>query len=296
MTDQYRLDQLLDEMQPDRWRASTSFSSDMYPCQGILFDPTVSRLEKADALGEWLGSKAQPCLFGRIAAAKGWLSFCILTESDIARGDDHVRQVIQEHRRTWKAEARSGGRHGFVIVAASQRLAMAEPGPALRDFALPLCELYLSVAELGIKHHDELFLRIDRDRPASIRKWKVGVNVFASQADGRWWRDHRIPGGLAFSMNSVGHMARRLAEDAIRKDAALAARAAGVPAERLERWALPLAMKTIREASRGPIPGARLIARQTVAGSPDAEARRAAALGDLATVCTFWENAHMKVV
>jgi hypothetical protein len=34
------------------------------------------------------------------------------------------------------------------------------------------------------------------------------VNFFAAAGDKRWWHDHRIPGGLAFSMNSVGHMAR----------------------------------------------------------------------------------------
>jgi hypothetical protein len=39
------------------------------------------------------------------------------------------------------------------------------------------------------------------------RSWKVGVNFFGAQGDGRWWKDHRIPGGVAFSMNSVGHFA-----------------------------------------------------------------------------------------
>ena len=39
-------------------------------------------------------------------------------------------------------------------------------------------------------------------------EWRVGANVFAAAGDKRWWHDHRIPGGIAFSMNSVGHMAR----------------------------------------------------------------------------------------
>jgi hypothetical protein len=39
-------------------------------------------------------------------------------------------------------------------------------------------------------------------------KWKAGVNYFSSHADGRWWRDHRIPGGIGFSTNSVGHLAK----------------------------------------------------------------------------------------
>ena len=58
--------------------------------------------------------------------------------------------------------------------------------------------------------HDELFLEAKEHR-----SWQVGMNYFSAQADGRWWKDHRIPGGMAFSMNSVGHMAcmRRLGRD-----------------------------------------------------------------------------------
>ena len=36
----------------------------------------------------------------------------------------------------------------------------------------------------------------------------AGVNVFAAAADGRRWQDHRIPGGLGFSVNSVGHLVK----------------------------------------------------------------------------------------
>jgi hypothetical protein len=110
------------------------------------------------------------------------------------------------------------------------------------------------------------------------------VNLFAAQGDGRWWHDHRIPGGVAFSMNSVGHMARKLAEDAIRANPNLAERAAQMPAEQLEQWALPLAMRTIATASRGRIPGTWLLPRRGgPTGSPEGAARRLAALGSLAT-------------
>ena len=34
------------------------------------------------------------------------------------------------------------------------------------------------------------------------------MNFFSSQGDGRWWRDHRFPGGMAFSVNSVGHLVK----------------------------------------------------------------------------------------
>jgi hypothetical protein len=90
----------------------------------------------------------------------------------------------------------------------------------------------------------------------------VGVNFFGAQGDGRWWHDHRIPAGIAFSMNSVGHMAKsgainramRALENAIK--------------EKVEDWdnshveslekALVIAMRTIRVASEGRRPGTHL--------------------------------------
>jgi hypothetical protein len=273
---------LLDALNADRWRQENPFSPDMEDCQQRLFDPTNSRQEKADTLLAWLGSPNQPCLFGRMAAKKGWLSVCILTETELARGDDYVRQVIQEHRRTWKREALSGKRHGFIISAVSQRLAYAQPGPVLQKMTLRLSDLYLSETGLNEVLHDSMNLAIARRDPAEYRRWKVGANLFASQADGRWWHDHRIPGGLAFSMNSVGHMARKLVEEAIQSNAELAERVARMPVEKLETWALPLAMRTIQTASRGRIPGTWLIGRQsTPAEDDESENERRAALRDL---------------
>jgi hypothetical protein len=70
------------------------------------------------------------------------------------------------------------------------------------------------------------------------------VNVFSVQADGRWWHDHRFPGGLAFSMNSVGHFARLAAEAELRKSKA-SDPIRNLAREKLVYRALPLAMKTI---------------------------------------------------
>lgn len=93
-------------------------------------------------------------------------------------------------------------------------------------------------------HHDELILEIrDGTQVAERRQWKVGVNYFSAQGDGRWWSDHRIPGGMAFSMNSVGHMARTRAEQVLARWGAPAI--AEVARKRLVYWALPTAMKTI---------------------------------------------------
>jgi len=95
---------------------------------------------------------------------------------------------------------------------------------------------------------DRLFLKVSTEEPAYV-VWSNGVNVFAAQGDRRWWRDHRIPGGVAFAMNAVGHMARTYVNaktdvNAITPEEARA---------RLMNWALPVAMRTIQFASKSPV-------------------------------------------
>lgn len=275
--------ELVDALRPDPWRQANPFAAEVDDCHQILFDPSSSRVRQADALSTWLNTKPhQPCLFARHAANKGWLSFCIINENDIARGDEHIRAVIRDHRVAWKDGALDGGQHGFLILMISERIARAEPGPDLLALAQRLCQLYLSDDSQDEMLYDRLFLRIKpRDgQPAEIRKWTVGVNWFGAQADGRWWQDHRIPGGVGFSMNSVGHMARRLLEGAIDEDPDLARKAAATPAEKLVKWAVPLAMSTILTASKGSMPGTRLVPREEGI-LPDGltEQRRAEVLG-----------------
>jgi len=71
-----------------------------------------------------------------------------------------------------------------------------------------LCELYLDrEIEPNKIYLDEIFL----EKPGSRKttwKWFAGINYFCSQGDKRWWHDHRIPGGMAFSVNSVGHLVK----------------------------------------------------------------------------------------
>jgi hypothetical protein len=54
---------------------------------------------------------------------------------------------------------------------------------------------------------DEIFLEMPGYERA-IWRWHVGSNYFCANGDRRWWQDHRIPGGMGFSMNSVGHMVK----------------------------------------------------------------------------------------
>jgi len=101
--------------------------------------------------------------------------------------------------------------------------------------------------------------------------WRVGVNFFGAQGDQRWWHDHRIPGGMAFSMNSIGHMTRA------RLEAEMPMRPAPArvdPADRLVDFALLFAMRTIHNASKGKLPGTRLAERDSSCLLP--ESRRTA--------------------
>ncbi len=133
-----------------------------------------------------------------------------------------------------------------MIVAISPIIANARPGPDLHRLALSLCELYLGVAVSDEILHDRLILGINRGGESlEYRSWSVGVNYFSAQGDGRWWHDHRIPGGMAFSMNSIGHMARAKVERGATKKRGDAQHAGELSREKLVYWALPTAMKTI---------------------------------------------------
>jgi hypothetical protein len=254
--------ELFPQLVPDPWRSENPFSPEVQECQKTLFDPRRSRADKVKALSLWLHDH-QPCLFARKAASDNSLSFCLLTEHDIAKGDDHLRDTIQLHRKVWKDEALSGQKHGFIILLVSEKLAYAEPNSVLKEIALRLCELYLSEAAMDDILLDQLRLRVTDPQTGSrsLLKWDVGVNWFGAQGDGRWWHDHRIPGGVGLSMNSVGHMARTMVEQAILKNRELAERAKALQAEKLVRWALPTAMRTILTASRGERPGTCLAPR-----------------------------------
>jgi hypothetical protein len=235
---------LIDDLRQDPWRKTTVFSPGVQACHDVLFRPGASRTEMEVALNRWLATE-QPCLFGRMEAKQERLAYCLLTENDLQRGDGHVRARIQEDRDAWRRLARTGRSHAFVIVAISRQIAFAAVGPELLRVAQHLCSLYLGQAELDRIFHDALILEIQSNSGSEYREWKAGVNFFSAQGDGRWWRDHRFPGGIAYSMNSVGHMARFKAEEMLRRNAALAEELKDVPRDRLVYWALPTAMRTI---------------------------------------------------
>ncbi len=199
---------LLDGLERDPWRERTPFEQEFVDVQNQLLRDGSSAEERAGYLGKWL-ERGQPCLFGRLAARRGLLHYCFLDSKHLAGTDEELQSEIQRERLAWRQAARRGEKSGFVIVLLSEQLALAPPSETVAALAQRLCQLYLvRDAPFDEVLHEDLFLEIpSRDRPRVIQ-WRAGVNYFSAQGDKRWWHDHRIPGGMAFSVNSVGHMVR----------------------------------------------------------------------------------------
>ena len=250
---------LLARLQPDPLREHLAFSPEVAEATAKILalgggESENRKDEMRIVLRDWL-AQHQPCLFGRLAAKKDLLSYCILTENDLSQDDELIQEKIQSARTEWTRGGFDGRKNGFIILATSPQIANAAPDEALKELALRLCGLYL-IEEEEIRpdmvYHDELFL----EKPGPRRtawKWLAGVNYFHSSGDGRWWQDHRMPAGIAFSVNSVGHMAKSgmLADLSAMMDDRL-----GAPPEpyvtsavnSLEQ-ALEFAMRTIAKAS-----------------------------------------------
>lgn len=201
-----KIAEAIDRLKSDPWRAAREFTAEMTTANEQIWSAKNEK-DGADALNQWL-KRFQPCLFGRIAATSGLLSYCILLESELSEPDEYIAARIQDARLRWLIEAYNGNNSGFVILLASNRIANAIPNDDAKALAIRLCSLYL---EQDIKpdeaYLDEILLRKPGQRD-TLWRWDVGVNYFCSHGDGRWWNDHRIPGGMGLSMNSVGHMVK----------------------------------------------------------------------------------------
>lgn len=240
---------MLEDLQRDTWRQQVGFSREMSDVQDRLYDDC----NDANALLSGWIQKFQPCLFGRVAAKLNLLRFCVLRENDLER-DERVSHLIQAARLRWKKEAIEGKASGFLVVLVSRRIAEAIPNEAVARIARRLCSLYLHEveAEFDVILHERLWL--ERSGPETVTwEWLAGVNYFCAQGDRRWWQDHRIPGGMAFSVNSVGHMAKagKLSELMGKMDAELGIADAdyGHGTIRTLEDALKYAMLTIENAS-----------------------------------------------
>jgi hypothetical protein len=198
---------LYGNVQRDEWRDQVGFTAEIQICSEALLQPNLPDEQRSEILSAWL-QKHQPCLFGRIAAKLQLIHFCFLGHDDLLRNDDHIRHKIQEERTNWTRAAFEGRKSAFVILCASERLFYAKPDSNLLNFVLRLCSLYLlSTIEANRIYIDQVQLEMPGPNRTTWR-WNVGVNYFSSSGDRRWWADHRIPGGVAFSMNSVGHLVK----------------------------------------------------------------------------------------
>lgn len=199
--------ELLENLEEDKWRREISFNKDIEDANNIIFSNKNSDESIASTLNTWI-AEFQPCVFGRVAAKLGLLSYCILTESDLRQSDTYIRDKIQSARKQWTRDGLEGTKSGFIIMAVSEKISTAIPDSSVKDIAKRLCSLYL-LQEIDCDeiYLDELRLKIPSRNETAFR-WDVGVNYFCAQGDKRWWHDHRIPGGMAFSMNSVGHMVK----------------------------------------------------------------------------------------
>src|SRR6185437_4477065 len=96
----------------------------------------------ATIINNWI-AQFQPCLFGRIAARLGLISYCILSENDLEQSDEVIRDKIQQSRLEWLQNGLRGEKSAFVIVALTRSFTNAQPDEIMKQTAQRLCELYL---------------------------------------------------------------------------------------------------------------------------------------------------------
>lgn len=200
--------ELYDRVRPDEWRTATPYSADILASH-VQLHRAQSPAEVEEALGDWL-ARYQPCLFGRIAAKGNLIRYCVLTEEDLTGPDAALIDKLKRARQRWWNDAFYGRASGYVIAALSDRLACACPDADMLALASRLLGMHLLDEDAPPDRilMDSIYLEHQGGPKRRTWKWDVGINYFASHADGRWWHDHRFPGGIAFSLNSVGHMVK----------------------------------------------------------------------------------------
>lgn len=233
----------------DRFRKTHPFSEDIEATHAILFSPRYDKRRKISAYRRWLEIN-QPCVFGRVAAKNKNVFICLLEEHEILRmkkGDDDLRDTIQDHRQVWKRHALEGLSSSFLILLLSRTLVNREPGDHLKEICRRLLELYMEIDRIDDDtfrtQREYVFLRKSQVGGESrLLKFSTLPNIFCAQADGRWWHDHRTPGGIMITSNALGHFTYSRSR---------------VPTlqEKEKILALEHAMRTINNAYTGPTRG-----------------------------------------
>lgn len=232
------LTSLRDSLIIDTWREAHGFSDDIEKANRVLHNSLATDGERQSAFGLWLyGHEGQPCVFGKLAAKQKKMHLCFVTHEDLGKSDQHIRDKVEAARRLWKRRAFNAiPEHGLMIIVCDRTVACSLPDENLRRFSVHLQNLVGWEERPGDRGNtivDE-WLYLKNPTTGEIVKYTFSVDFFASAGDKRWWHDHRVPGGLAFTANSLGHMAqyRQWFEN---EDQKLA-------------WSLRLAMRTIDSA------------------------------------------------
>ncbi|WP_437779104.1 hypothetical protein [Sorangium sp. So ce1097] len=203
---------LHDKLREDHLRAERAFSEDMQLAAKLILKPYAYDHEVAEVLRQWC-MRHQSCQFGRVAASRAQVYFCVLRERDLADGDARIRAKIAAAKRHWKQRAVTDTQtppHSFVLVFATDRLMLAAPDENLRRFSTRLLELAgwapLRRAKRGENPISSDFLYLQDPSTDAYYGFQFNVDFFAAAGDGRWWHDHRLPAGIGFTANSTGHM------------------------------------------------------------------------------------------
>lgn len=207
--------ELFERLDGDAWRVRHPFTEDMLQANALLHNTAATEEEMAECLALWCQYR-QPCQFGKAAANQGRIHFCFLREEAIsAWSDAEIGEKISEEKRLWKQRAAfdpARSAHSLIIVVASPRVALAAPDRHLRAFSDRLLELAGWEANLrGVRRKNTItsdFLYLENPRDGNFYGFRFNADFFACAGDGRWWHDHRFPGGIAFTANSTGHMMR----------------------------------------------------------------------------------------
>lgn len=233
--------ELFGRLNGDPWRLTRPFSNELLQANALVHNTAATNDEIVECLNTWC-LNLQSCQFGKVAAKAGRVHFCILREEAVSSWtDDEIGEKIRDERRLWKQRAAFDAQraaHSMVIVVCSPRVALAAPDQHLQAFSdrvLSLAGWAPDRCGARIKNtvtSDYLYLRNPRD--GGLYGFLFNVDYFACAGDRRWWRDHRFPGGIAFTANSTGHMMRFREWYEGKSES--------------EAWALIQAMSTIRNA------------------------------------------------
>lgn len=205
--------ELFERVSGDPWRIKNPFRDEILQANALLHNSAATEAEMSECMMLWC-KRWQPCQFGKVAASENRIHFAFLTEKAIQEwSDEEIAEKIGEEKKLWKQRAAfdpSKAAHSFVLVVASHRVAFAIPDQHLRAFSDRILELASwecdrhGTRRVNTVTSDFLYLKCPKDD--RFYGFQFNADFFACAGDGRWWRDHRVPGGIAFTANSTGHM------------------------------------------------------------------------------------------